>query len=99
MQNKANLRRTRGDVKCSYKRGLGEEYANHGSANTKPICPARLVFTRYQIMDPLHGGDYVVTGRAIDVQIACLRKKLGPWRDCIETVRGVGYRFKDQVQA
>jgi two-component system phosphate regulon response regulator PhoB len=52
------------------------------------------VFTRYQIVDSLHGGDYVVTDRAIDVQIACLRKKLGPCRDYIETVRGLGYRFK-----
>ena len=55
-----------------------------------------MVFTRYQIMDLLHGGDYVVTDRAIDVQITYLRKKLDPW---IETVRGVGYRFRDQVSA
>jgi len=59
----------------------------------------RLVFTHYQIMELLHGGDYVVTDRAIDVQITYLWKKLGPWRDYIETVRGVGYRFKDQAQA
>jgi two-component system alkaline phosphatase synthesis response regulator PhoP len=50
-------------------------------------------------MDLLHGGDYVVTNQAIDVQITYLRKKLGVCRDYIETVRGVGYRFKDQVQA
>jgi two-component system phosphate regulon response regulator PhoB len=54
-----------------------------------------VVFTRYQIMDLLHGGDYVVTDRAIDVQITYLRKKLGLCRDYIETVRGVGYRFRD----
>jgi two-component system phosphate regulon response regulator PhoB len=54
-----------------------------------------MVFSRYQIVDSLHGGDYVVTDRAIDVQITYLRKKLGPYRDYIETVRGVGYRFKD----
>ena len=58
-----------------------------------------MVFTRYQIMDLPHGGDYVVTDRAIDVQITYLRKKLGPWRDYIETVRGVGYRFRDYVSA
>jgi two-component system phosphate regulon response regulator PhoB len=57
-----------------------------------------LVFSRYQIVDALHGGDYVVTDRAIDVQITYLRKKLGPYRDYIETVRGVGYRFKDSPQ-
>jgi two-component system phosphate regulon response regulator PhoB len=54
-----------------------------------------LVFTRYQIVDALHGDDYVVTDRAVDVQIVGLRKKLGPCSRYIETVRGVGYRFKD----
>lgn len=57
-----------------------------------------VVFSRYQIVDALHGGDYVVTDRAVDVQITYLRKKLGPCRDYIETVRGVGYRFKDSRQ-
>ena len=51
-----------------------------------------VVFTRYQIMDAIHGGDYIVTERAVDVQIACLRRKLGPCKDYIETVRGIGYR-------
>ena len=54
-----------------------------------------LVFTRYQIVDALHGDDYLVTDRAVDVQIVGLRKKLGPFSKYIETVRGVGYRFKD----
>jgi two-component system alkaline phosphatase synthesis response regulator PhoP len=54
-----------------------------------------LVFTRYQIVDAVHGGDYVVTERAVDVQMVSLRKKLGPYGKYIETVRGVGYRFKD----
>jgi two-component system, OmpR family, alkaline phosphatase synthesis response regulator PhoP len=58
-----------------------------------------IVLSRYQIVDSLHGGDYVVTDRAVDVQITYLRKKLGPWRDYVETVRGVGYRFKDSRQA
>jgi two-component system phosphate regulon response regulator PhoB len=57
-----------------------------------------IVLSRYQIVDSLHGGDYVVTDRAIDVQITYLRKKLGPCRDYIETVRGVGYRFRDSPQ-
>jgi two-component system alkaline phosphatase synthesis response regulator PhoP len=56
---------------------------------------AGLVFTRYQIVDSLHGSDYVVTDRTVDVQIVSLRKKLGQYGDYIETVRGVGYRFKD----
>jgi len=54
-----------------------------------------LVFTRYQIVDMLHGDDYLVTDRAVDVQIVGLRKKLGVCGQYIETVRGVGYRFKD----
>ncbi len=52
------------------------------------------VFTRYQIVDAVHGRDYPVLERSIDVQIVSLRKKLGKAGDYIETVRGVGYRFK-----
>ena len=54
-----------------------------------------LVFTRYQIVDSIRGEDYLVTDRAIDVQIVSLRKKLGPCGKYIETVRGIGYKFKD----
>jgi len=53
------------------------------------------VFTRYQIINGVRGEDYVVTDRAVDVQITGLRKKLGQHSDYIETVRGVGYRFKE----
>ena len=53
------------------------------------------VFTRYQIVDAIHGTDYPVTDRSIDVQVVGLRKKLGAAAKCIETVRGVGYRFKE----
>ncbi|HEV56338.1 MAG TPA: response regulator [Phycisphaerales bacterium] len=53
------------------------------------------VFTRYQIVDAVHGQDYPVTDRSVDVQIVGLRKKLGTAGKLIETVRGVGYRFKD----
>lgn len=53
------------------------------------------VFTRYQIVNAVRGEDYVVTERAIDVQIAGLRKKLGKYAEYIETVRGIGYRFKE----
>lgn len=54
-----------------------------------------MVFTRYQIVDAVHGNDYSVTDRSVDVQVVGLRKKLGHLSECIETVRGVGYRFKD----
>jgi two-component system phosphate regulon response regulator PhoB len=53
------------------------------------------VFTRYQIVDAVHGEDYPVTERSVDVQIVGLRKKLKKAGEYIETVRGIGYRFKD----
>jgi len=53
------------------------------------------VFTRYQIVDGAHGPDYPVTDRSIDFQMVGLRRKLGDYASLIETVRGVGYRFKD----
>lgn len=52
------------------------------------------VFTRSQIVDGVHGDDYPVTDRSVDVQVVGLRKKLGAFGETIETVRGVGYRFK-----
>ncbi len=54
------------------------------------------VFTRYQIVDAVHGEDYPVTDRSVDVQIVGLRKKLGDAGKYIETVRGIGYRFKEE---
>lgn len=53
------------------------------------------VFTRGQIMDAIHGENYAVTERSVDVIIVGLRKKLKTHAACIETVRGVGYRFKE----
>ena len=53
------------------------------------------VFTRNQLVAAVHGPDYPVTDRSIDVLIAGARKKLGAGNRLIETVRGVGYRFSD----
>ncbi len=53
------------------------------------------VFTRYQIVDGAQGEDTAVTDRSVDVHIVSLRRKLGACGKYIETVRGVGYRFKD----
>lgn len=53
------------------------------------------VFTRYQIVDAVRGEAYPVTDRSVDVQIVGLRKKIGKASRLIETVRGIGYRFKD----
>lgn len=55
------------------------------------------VFTRSQIVDAVRGDDYPVTERSVDVQIVGLRKKLGTSGHYIETVRGVGYRFKEKA--
>ncbi len=53
------------------------------------------VYSRQQILDGVHGDNYAITDRAVDVQIVGLRKKLGAAGKYIETVRGVGYRFKE----
>ena len=53
------------------------------------------VFTRDQIISAVKGDDYPVTERSVDVQIVGLRRKLGDSGNLIETVRGVGYRFKE----
>ena len=53
------------------------------------------VFTRYQIVDAARGEDAAVTDRSVDFHITSLRRKLGPCSDYIETVWGVGYRFKE----
>jgi two-component system phosphate regulon response regulator PhoB len=53
------------------------------------------VFTRGQIVDAIRGENYAVTERSIDVVIVGLRKKLKHYAEVIETVRGVGYRFRE----
>lgn len=53
------------------------------------------VLTRNQLLDDINNDDAFIVDRNIDVHIASLRKKLGPTFDWIETVRGVGYRFRE----
>ncbi|MDR0502087.1 MAG: response regulator transcription factor [Treponema sp.] len=53
-----------------------------------------IVFSRNQIIKAIRGPDYPVTDRSVDVQILGLRKKLGEAGEMIETIRGVGYRFR-----
>ncbi|HEV3203177.1 MAG TPA: response regulator transcription factor [Gemmataceae bacterium] len=52
-------------------------------------------FSRSHLMDAAIGEGAVVLERTIDVHIKTLRRKLGPAGDFIETVRGVGYRFRE----
>jgi DNA-binding response OmpR family regulator len=53
------------------------------------------VFDRAELIDAALGEDTLVMERTIDVHIRALRKKLDQYADLIETVRGVGYRFRD----
>ena len=53
------------------------------------------VFSRAELIDSALGGDSLVLERTIDVHIRSLRKKLGPHAVLVETVRGIGYRFRD----
>ncbi len=53
------------------------------------------VFSREQILDGAWKDGKYIVDRAVDVHVRGLRKKLGPAKDYIETVRGAGYRFKE----
>lgn len=54
------------------------------------------VFTRDLLLGRAIGEYAFVSDRNIDVHIRAIRKKIGPYRDLVETVRGVGYRFRDE---
>ena len=53
------------------------------------------VYSRSQILRRATGDDIYVTARSVDVHVRAIRRKLGRRRDLIETVRGIGYRFKE----
>jgi two-component system, OmpR family, alkaline phosphatase synthesis response regulator PhoP len=55
------------------------------------------VFSREHLIDEALGKDISVTDRTIDVHITSLRKKLGDSGKWVETVRGFGYRFKEEA--
>ncbi len=52
-------------------------------------------FSRAELIDAALGNDALVLERTIDVHIRSLRQKLGTHADLVETVRGVGYRFRE----
>lgn len=54
------------------------------------------VFTRVEILQKVWGSEISVNDRTIDVHIRKLREKLGS--DYIQTVKGVGYKFKDSIE-
>ncbi len=55
-----------------------------------------MVFSRDKLLSGAWGGEAFVVDRTVDVHIRSIREKLGKYRDCIETVRGAGYRFKEE---
>jgi two-component system phosphate regulon response regulator PhoB len=56
------------------------------------------VFSRDELIDFALGRDISVVDRTVDVHITNLRKKIGPYGACIESIRAVGYRFKDSAR-
>ncbi|MBZ0269890.1 response regulator [bacterium] len=54
------------------------------------------VFTRQQLLNRIVGEHAIVTDRNIDVHVRTIRKALGAHADAIETIRGIGYRFRDR---
>jgi len=54
------------------------------------------VFTRDQLLSRVIGESAEVVERNIDVHVRAVRKKLGERRELIETVRGIGYRFRER---
>lgn len=59
------------------------------------IGQAGRVLTRKQLIARLWGGEGDHTDRVVDAHVKAIRRKLGEARGCLETVRGVGYRFSD----
>ena len=56
-----------------------------------------IALTRENILNAVWGYDYFGDDRTVDWQIKLLRSKLGPYRKCIVTLRGTGYRFDEKA--
>ena len=54
------------------------------------------VYSREQLLDQVWGYDYLGGTRTVDVHVRYLRKKLGARAKCVETVKGVGYKFTEE---
>ena len=80
-----------------HKVSLGETYLDLSATEFALLAQFMsnpdIVFTRQKLIAAVHGHDYPVTDRSVDVQIMGLRKKLKEAGGMIETIRGVGYRF------
>ncbi len=56
------------------------------------------VQTREHLLDRVWGYTYEGYGRTVDTHVRRLREKMGPLGDSIETIRGVGYRFREESE-
>ncbi|MBQ1516731.1 MAG: response regulator transcription factor [Clostridia bacterium] len=56
-----------------------------------------IVLTRDKILNAVWGYDYFGDDRTVDWQIKLLRNKLGKYRDTVQTIRGVGYKFEEKT--
>jgi two-component system, OmpR family, phosphate regulon response regulator PhoB len=56
------------------------------------------VLTRNQLITEVWGPESPQTDRVVDAHIKAIRRKLGPAKECLETVRGIGYRFSDPLR-
>ena len=100
---------TEGDEATSSQGIIVDRLRHRATAHGKPVQLTRSefrlldtlirqpgrVFQRSELIDAALGEDTMVMERTIDVHIRALRRKLGEDADVIETVRGVGYRFRD----
>jgi len=91
-QGKLRLDAGRHEAYCDEK--LLDLFATEFALLQHFISHPDLVFSRNQLIAAIRGPGYPVTDRSIDVQILGLRKKLGAAGNMIETIRGVGYRFR-----
>ena len=75
-------------------KSVGLTLAEYRLFSTLASQPGR-VFTREQLLEQITGGESVVIERNVDVHVRSIRKKLKKDGDLIETVRGVGYKFRE----
>lgn len=85
----------------SYKAYLKDEVLNLTPSEIKLLITMLSfrgrVLTRDRLIEEVQGGGISVVGRTVDTHVFGLRKKLGFYSEMIETVRGVGYRVRDDV--
>lgn len=59
---------------------------------------ANIAVSREQLLNAVWGYDFFGDDRTVDTHIKTLRSKIGPYKDSIETLRGVGYKFNAQIK-